>query len=239
MSQIAVKGDRDGLIIELPRGGDNDSAVGALRSHLEQAGAFFKNAVVTLDVGERAFSQDELSALRTLLREWDVRLEALRASNDSTRAATLALDLELPFVADPATNGATDALRLPDDSAEALLLRRTLRSGQAVRHPGAIIILGDVNPGAQVIAGGDVVVWGVLRGVVHAGAMGDDGAIVVALKLAPTQLRISDHITISPEEKPQPKEKVRRIWQRPQHGPEWARIQDGGIVVEPWPGAGK
>ncbi|MBI4770229.1 MAG: septum site-determining protein MinC, partial [Chloroflexi bacterium] len=58
---------------------------------------------------------------------------------------------------------------------EAVLVRRTLRSGRSVRHPGHVVIIGDVNPGAEIVAGGDIVVWGRLRGVVQAGAGGDEG----------------------------------------------------------------
>ncbi|TMC53708.1 MAG: hypothetical protein E6J26_08725, partial [Chloroflexi bacterium] len=71
-----------------------------------------------------------------------------------------------------------------------IVVRSTLRGGSAVHHEGHVIIVGDVNPGAEVIAAGDVIVWGKLRGLVHAGAMGDNGAIVCALLFEPTQLRI-------------------------------------------------
>jgi len=69
--------------------------------------------------------------------------------------------------------------------------RGTLRGGQALHNLGNIIVIGDVNPGAELIASGDIVVFGALRGVAHAGAQGDMGARVIALELAPTQLRIA------------------------------------------------
>lgn len=116
-----------------------------------------------------------------------------------------------------------DAARLAQDMDLGVLVRRTLRSGQVVQYPGHVVVIGDVNPGAEIIAGGDIVVWGKLRGIVHAGATGDDGAVVCALSLAPLQLRIGNHIARAPEEReglPQ--------------GPEMASIQDGEIVAEPW-----
>ncbi|HEX7008861.1 MAG TPA: septum site-determining protein MinC, partial [Phycisphaeraceae bacterium] len=79
-----------------------------------------------------------------------------------------------------------------EERGEAALVQRTLRSGQVVRHQGHLTVLGDVNPGAEVIAGGSVVVWGRVRGTVHAGALGDRSAQICALELAPTQLRIAD-----------------------------------------------
>lgn len=67
----------------------------------------------------------------------------------------------------------------------------TLRGGQALHNVGNIVVIGDVNPGAELIAGGDIAVFGSLRGVAHAGAQGDAGARVYAIDLSPTQLRIA------------------------------------------------
>ena len=88
-----------------------------------------------------------------------------------------------------------------------------------------------MNPGAEIIAGSDVLVWGALRGLVHAGAMGDDTARVCALHLAANQLRIAGHIAIAPDDET----KKQRFWQRPKSdSPELARVVDGAIVVEKW-----
>jgi septum site-determining protein MinC len=76
------------------------------------------------------------------------------------------------------------------------LIKRTLRNGRTIHSDGHVIVLGDVNAGAMIIAAGDVIVWGKLRGTVHAGARGDESAVVCALYLAPTQLRIAGYITI-------------------------------------------
>lgn len=78
-------------------------------------------------------------------------------------------------------------------------IRRTLRSGQRIKFDGNVLVLGDVNPGAEIIAAGSVVVMGALRGVVHAGASGDELATVVALTLLPTQIRIASCITRPPD----------------------------------------
>ena len=83
-------------------------------------------------------------------------------------------------------------------------------------------MLGDVNAGAVITAGGDVVVWGKLRGTVHAGVYGDEAAVVCALDLAPTQLRIAGYITISPEER------------RRKPKPEKALVRNNRIEAEAW-----
>ena len=99
----------------------------------------------------------------------------------------------------------------------------TVRSGQRVAHEGAVVVVGDVNPGAEVIAGGSVVVWGRLRGIVEAGvAEGGEHSIVCALDLAPTQLRIGPALARAPEEPDRTPV------------PEVARQVDGQIVVDAW-----
>jgi len=81
-------------------------------------------------------------------------------------------------------------LNLPDT----LYLKQTLRSGQIIRHDGNIVIIGDTNPGSELIASGDIVVMGSLRGLAHAGATGNDKSQIFALNLRPTQLRIAGFI---------------------------------------------
>jgi septum site-determining protein MinC len=99
--------------------------------------------------------------------------------------------------------------------------RGTLRGGQALHNLGNLVVIGDVNPGAELVASGDIVVFGALRGVAHAGAQGDRGARVVALELAPTQLRIATLISTSADAaKPR--------------GPEHASIAGDRIVVVPF-----
>ena len=84
-----------------------------------------------------------------------------------------------------------------------------------------VVIVGDVNPGSEIIAAGDVIVWGRLRGLVHAGAMGDETAAICALELTPTQLRIADQIAVAPD-------------QRGSVVPERAAIRAGQIVAQSW-----
>ena len=84
----------------------------------------------------------------------------------------------------------------PSVPAEPVVLyhRGTLRGGQSLANVGHVVVVGDVNPGAELVAGGDIVVFGALRGVAHAGAQGDRSARVYALSLEPTQLRIATTI---------------------------------------------
>lgn len=103
----------------------------------------------------------------------------------------------------------------------ALLVEKTLRSGQSITHDGSVVVVGDVNPGAEIIAGGNVVVMGSLRGVVHAGVNGKTDATVTAFRLKPTQLRIANLITRAPD-----------IVEVESDQPEIARIREGKLVIE-------
>ncbi|MCL4424987.1 MAG: septum site-determining protein MinC [Firmicutes bacterium] len=102
------------------------------------------------------------------------------------------------------------------------MVKRTLRSGQSIRYSGNVVVLGDVNPGAEVVASGDIIVMGVLRGVAHAGAQGNDRAVVAAFRLQPTQLRIGNYISRPPDNESN----------EPPSGPEVAQIKNGLVVVE-------
>ncbi|PSR22078.1 MAG: septum site-determining protein MinC [Sulfobacillus acidophilus] len=105
-----------------------------------------------------------------------------------------------------------------------LLVRRTLRSGQRVRYFGNVVVLGDVNPGAEITAGGDIIVMGWLRGVAHAGAGGNDRAMVSAFRLNPTQLRIGQYIGRAPDQGEAVLPDI----------PEFAEVRDGHLVIDRW-----
>jgi septum site-determining protein MinC len=117
---------------------------------------------------------------------------------------------------------------LPRDGAiarnNAVLVKGPLRSGQRVYAEDHLVVFGDVNPGAELIAGGDIVVVGVLRGVAHAGVPDNMAAIIAAISLKPTQLRIGHFISRSPE-----------FQEKHDSGPEIARVDVEQIVVESFP----
>ncbi|MFN3598893.1 MAG: septum site-determining protein MinC [Aquificaceae bacterium] len=102
-----------------------------------------------------------------------------------------------------------------------LIVQKHLRSGQRVEYNGDILILGNVNKDAQVIATGNIIVMGKLRGIAIAGALGDESAMVVALEMEPQQIRIGRKVAIMSEE------------ERKSPGyPEVAKVEDGNIILE-------
>jgi len=99
----------------------------------------------------------------------------------------------------------------------------SLRSGQIIRYRGSVVVLGDVNPGAEILAEGNVIVLGNLKGLVHAGCMGNPKCFICAINLTPSQLRIADKITYMPGD-------AKNVWGGT---PQYAFISDGQIYISP------
>ncbi len=112
--------------------------------------------------------------------------------------------------------------------------RGTLRSGQCIEVDGSIVILGDINPGAQVIAGGNVVVLGNVKGMITAGFPEDESAVVAALIMEPMQIKIGNIIARSPDQKNVGKIK-KKFRKKPQVElePKLAFVENGNIFIEP------
>jgi septum site-determining protein MinC len=221
---VGIKGIREGLLLTLnPDGGTWDAMTTRLMARIDEKPAFFKGARAALDVADRPVLPHELESVRLALIRRNITLWAVISASPITQQTARQMKLETSLVAQD------EQLETPEVSSEvqgeaSIMITQTLRSGRTVRYAGHVIIYGDVNPGAQIIAGGNVIVWGRLKGLVHAGANGDENALVCALDLAPTQLRIAHHITVSPEDK---RRKVR---------PEIATVRNGRIVAEAWNG---
>ncbi|MBF0317282.1 MAG: septum site-determining protein MinC [Nitrospirae bacterium] len=107
-----------------------------------------------------------------------------------------------------------------DEKRTLMTLSKTIRGGQRVTYDGDLMIIGNVNPGAYVIATGNIIVLGVLKGVAHAGAGGDEEAVVIALNLKPQQLKIANIVTRPPDDD------VQTLY------PERAFVKDKTIQIE-------
>lgn len=221
--EIEIKGIKNGILIELKEGEWEEKKT-ALLDHIDQNLPFFKSAKIVLDVGDRSLKSPDLSGLRNTLADREIKLKAVLSTSLITDRASQDLGLEIKL-----DESSPEPEKSPIDSSldgdEAVFLHRTLRSGHKVIHQGHIIVLGDVNPGAELVAGGNIIVWGRLRGVVHAGAGGDSSAVVCSLDLSPTQLRIADKISVSPPRKGKTR-------------PEIAYLEDDQVRAQDW-AAGK
>lgn len=204
METVSLKGTREGLVLLLAPGVDYETARDALTERLDNARAFFEGGGTRTHIvlaGELPMPQ-----LQALCGQMSGRYDLLDIVPER-RIVT----------------HAEDKPKLPSNLREsfALTASGTLRSGQRVSHHGDIVVLGDVNPGAELAAGGNIMVFGIMRGNAHAGALGDQDAIVVAFQLAPTLLRIAG-VTGKPAGGDKPSY------------PELARLKDGRMVIEPY-----
>lgn len=217
---LPIKGVGDALQVSLPPG-DGPEALETLISRMDDRAEFFRGANLVLDLAGLDVGPAELGRLRRALSDRRINLRTILSTSEATLAAAMDLGLETSLRREASAEQVDVPLDTQIEGEAAAFVRRTMRSGNRIQHPGHVIVLGDVNPGAEIVAGGNVIVWGRLRGVVHAGAAGDENAVVCALDLTPAQLRIAGQIALSPERKGDPR-------------PEMARIRDSQLVAEPW-----
>jgi septum site-determining protein MinC len=218
-SKIKIKGIREGLLVTLGEG-EWPELERTLLEHIDQQGDFLKGAHLTLDIGHQILKAAELGHLRDTLSDHGVALRAVLTHSPSTEIAAQDLGLATRL-STPRPDRATHTLDTKLSGDEAILVQRTLRSGHNINFLGHVVVVGDVNPGAEITAGGNIVIWGRLRGTVHAGAEGNKQAVICALDMSPTQLRIADQISVM-----NPQKKKAR--------PEVARLVDNRLISEPW-----
>lgn len=175
---------------------------------------------VYLIASDRLLDVRQLQAIAHALTEADLKLERVYTSRRQTAvaAATTGYSVEQQ----PPVTPLSKASPQPGNPlAEPLYLQSTIRSGMEIRHAGTIVILGDVNPGGSLVAEGDIVVWGRLKGLAHAGSKGNQQCRIMTLHMEPTQLRIADKVARPPDTHPSA------------YLPEVAYIGESGIRIAP------
>ena len=213
----------------------------------------FRGKDARLDFGTRAIDLFDLRRLVHVLKdEFGVSVTGLYCTQENLvryaeRELKLRIYPRLPepvedeVIEDEASEAEVEPVEVEvevevDDEPEApaepqrrtLILDRGLRGGQVIRHTGDVMIYGDVNPGAEVTATGNVVVFGRLEGMVHAGSEGDDEAHILAFDLRPAQLRIGCRIAFSRGSDVTPL--------RPTYQPELAWVEGSRSLNEPYQG---
>jgi septum site-determining protein MinC len=159
------------------------------------------NTPVHLVARDRLLDTRQLQELAESLNEVELQLKSVSTSRRQTAIAAVSSGYSVEQVqAESTLNLASTTTVQP--LADALYLQMTVRSGLEIRHPGSVIILGDLNPGGIVVADGDILVWGRLRGIAHAGASGNRECLIMAVQMEPTQLRIADAVARAPETSP-------------------------------------
>lgn len=200
--KIVIKGNKDGLyaVISMNKFRDFDDMLDTLIEKLSKGKRFYKGCTLRITTELKFITERELSKLKDILFDEFMIKDCIFEDKEEKSSKAFSGIYE----------GRTK------------FLRKTVRSGQVINYSGNIVIIGDVNPGAEILAAGNIIVLGTLRGVVHAGVGGNDKAIIAAFNLQPEILKISDIMTRSPDE-----------GSKPQY-PEIARVKDETIIVEPY-----
>jgi septum site-determining protein MinC len=217
---VELKGFRDGMRLIIDPEATIEQIEQAIVERMANLGDSLSGMTMNIGLGSRSLDDGELVRLKNLLNE-NYGLEVKQVIGDSYDEPKVAKEPQIAGV--PALHREERVYnQFASTHEETRFIRHTLRSGQVERAlEGNMVILGDVNPGAEVVAAGDIIVLGTLRGVAHAGALGNTSSMIFALSLLPTQLRIGRFITRPPAGK-----------QHRHHRPEIARVLEDSIIVE-------
>lgn len=205
---VIIKGTKSGIIVHLSAELPFEELEEKVCEKFKSSADFLGSAQIALSFEGRTLNDDEQVRLVNCITE-NSNLDIVCVIDDNAeREAYFSKTLDEKLMALNSNTGQ--------------FYKGTLRSGQVLEFDTSIVILGDINAGAQVVSTGNVVVLGKLLGNVYAGASGRENSFVVALQMNPTQIRIGDVIARSPDEK-QKTENETRI----------AFAQDGNIYIEP------
>jgi septum site-determining protein MinC len=216
-STVSFKATPNGLVLIMREEDDFDTVYGQVEKKLETSGRFFKGASLAIKYRGKKLEPWQEQKISALISE---KADAVIESFEE--------DIPAPGnePEEPVKTREKPSIKLMYfkglDEGMAKFHKGTVRSGQLVSFEGNLVIIGDVNPGGEIIATGNVVVMGSLRGMVHAGADGNREAVVVALSLQPTQLRIADVISRPPDVKEARQGLI----------PEMAFVKDGLVYIE-------
>ncbi|MBY0123952.1 septum site-determining protein MinC [Bacillus sp. S/N-304-OC-R1] len=176
---VMIKGTKDGLILHLDDSCSYEELKKELDIKLAESSRSREDRLITVkvQVGNRYLSKEQEEELKEIIRQ----KKNLVVDSINTNVITK-----------------EEAAKLKEET-EIVSIARIIRSGQVLHVPGDLLLVGDVNPGGTVIAGGNIYIMGTLRGVAHAGFYGNKEAIIAASVMKPSQLRIAASITRSPD----------------------------------------
>jgi septum site-determining protein MinC len=213
-SIVALRAYRDGLHLIIRPHLSIEDVEEAIQQEMSRMNQPLIGASVQIDLKCPILKEEEMTYLKSKLQEtYNLTVRSIEAFDEQAPP---------PIAAAPTTHAIAQTTETPNnrDSEPSRIIPYTIRSGQAENFPqGSLIIYGDVNSGAEVKAGGDIVVLGALRGNAHAGINGRLSAVVIAMDLVPVQLQIGNFIN------------RRTINQKSRGYPEIARIGVEDVII--------
>lgn len=215
---IKFKGIQEGLLI-IVEGSDIKLIKEELDKKISETSKFYQG-IKFLGIESKSLTNDEILDLNLMLKykyDFDITLK-----NSFKDLLYPTIEKDHKVKEDPLESSLESSLE-EFKGEKAKFIHGTLRSGQEIDYDGHVVVVGDVNPGAFIKASGNVVIMGILRGVVYAGLGGDESSIIAAYKLIASQLRIGNVIGRAPDEK-----------ESHYNVPEIVRLVDGKLVIEPY-----
>ncbi len=213
-SIVALRAYRDGLHLIIRPHLSIEEVEEAIQQEISRMNQPLIGASVQIDLKCPTLKEEEAAYLKSKLQEtYNLTVRSIEVLDEQVPP---------PIAAAPTTHAIAQATDTSNnrDSEPSRIIPYTIRSGQTENSPqGSLIIYGDVNSGAEVRAGGDIVVLGALRGNAHAGINGRLSAVVIAMDLVPVQLQIGNFINRRP------------INQKSRGYPEIARIGVEDVII--------
>jgi len=230
---VTLKGQKDCIVIFIDDKAGFDEVKESLRKKVSQSKNFFDGADTKVAFKGRTLGEyDEKHLIDIITTETSLDITFVQGDDFVAPSSnTPARKKEAPVFPEEAPSPPKQKASAPapvlaprGGKRESLTAyyHTGLRSGQSIKYAGSVVIMGDVNPGSEVVADGNVVVLGALKGMAHAGAKGDKSCFVSALLLQPTQLRIAEHISY-----------VHKAAKNVRTAPAYAYVKDGQVFIGP------
>ncbi|HBR04083.1 MAG TPA: septum site-determining protein MinC [Ruminiclostridium sp.] len=216
-TKVVFKGNSEGLVIVIPEEYEFEQARKEIDNKVSNAARFFMGAKIKVTYRGMNLTPVQEEALKDIMDEKSGAVIESFSKDEEPKPNQFAAR-----VVQPKPVPGRRLLFAGVDEGNCKFVRSTVRSGMRIEYDGNVVVIGDVNPGGEIVATGNVVVLGTLRGMVHAGADGNREAFIYALSLRPTQIRIAEVIARMPEDEPE-SGTLR---------PELATVKDNSIVVE-------
>ncbi len=215
---VIIKSSKNGINLVLDETMPFDLLLEEIKNKFVDSEKFFKNARIAISFEGRTLSDEEQYAVIDVIQQ--------------NTTISIVCVMEHDDLMDEVIRRRMDAYVENHSPQTGQFYKGTLRSGQQLEAQTSLIVLGDVNPGAKVIATGNIVVLGALKGTAYAGADGDDSCFVAALDMNPMQIKIGDYIGRSADRK-EPVRGFRKKVREESAGPQIATVYEKQILIEP------
>ena len=225
-NSVSIKGNKYGIVVFVKDDASFDDVKKEIAEKIKESSKFFGNASSAISFEGKHLTNEEQEEVIDIITEYSDMNIVCIIDNENEQKFKDVVAKQL----DEAQNEISQDIQRemsPESYVSGVtggqFYRGTLRSGQVLESDTSVVILGDVNPGAKIISGGNVVVLGSLKGTVYAGLAGDMSSFVVALDMHPVQIRIGDTIARCSDKQKKNAKLETKI----------AYVDEGNIYIEP------